>query len=74
MISRNDIKKEGAWLWQMVDQYIVMEFTAWLPNEPNDEDIEECLIYVNRYENYERRWNDLGCRKQHPFICEWRSG
>uniref|UniRef100_A0A3P9L720 C-type lectin domain-containing protein n=1 Tax=Oryzias latipes TaxID=8090 RepID=A0A3P9L720_ORYLA len=54
-----------TWQWSQPDvQFNEGRDNGWDTNEPNDKDIENCGTL-----NTDKKWADLSCKCQQPFIC-----
>ncbi|XP_078700976.1 uncharacterized protein LOC144927433 [Branchiostoma floridae x Branchiostoma belcheri] len=61
-----DRRVEGVWKW--VDGTRLGNYSAWLPGEPNNQNNEDCAIYLGK------EWNDDQCGKSDiKFICQVES-
>ena len=63
-IGANDLDVEGQWKW--VSDNSIIEYNAWAPGEPNDQENEDCGHL--RDENSE--WNDIPCTKKLKYVCK----
>ena len=59
----NDRSTEGGYLWDHSNTLI--NFTNWLPEEPNGRDSENCIQLEK-----DGSWNDRTCDKPLSYICE----
>ncbi|KAM5171809.1 C-type mannose receptor 2-like [Mantella aurantiaca] len=53
-IGLSDIEEEGKWTWVDGTDY-ASSYKSWMPNEPNDENNEDCAYLTNG------NWNDKKC-------------
>ena len=44
-------------------------YTSWNSREPNNVGNEDCA-----HQRSDKKWNDLGCASQLPFICQFKAG
>ena len=65
-VGGTDVLVDGQWIWISTQEK--MQFTDWLPGEPNGGLREGCLMLVSGSNNY--HWNDANCHSQQSFICE----
>ena len=62
-IGANDGAEEGTWTWISGAPF---EFAAWLPNEPNNFNREDCAeLHADMWQ-----WNDFDCGARLPSVCE----
>ncbi|KAL9950355.1 hypothetical protein ACROYT_G042842 [Oculina patagonica] len=63
-IGLNDVTTEGTFRWPDGSH---VTYTKWASNQPdNRNDYQDCV----RMTVDERAWDDTGCGKQLPFVCE----
>ncbi|XP_023311309.1 perlucin-like [Anoplophora glabripennis] len=67
------ILPDDQWVWLETGKFI--EYTNWLPNEPNNwQNIEKCLEAIYEYSDTEgdmgMMWNDHDCNGRKYVICE----
>ncbi|XP_060949125.1 lactose-binding lectin l-2-like [Limanda limanda] len=64
----SDVHKEGSWMWS---DGSAVDFTFWLPGEPNNSaGHEDCV--ENNQKVAEKKWNDLPCSERIPSVCASR--
>lgn len=55
--------------------YVKVDWTNWLPGEPNDAGSnEECVQIVGAAQMFPGGWNDNNCNQAADFICEKAAG
>ncbi|XP_078658219.1 C-type mannose receptor 2-like [Branchiostoma floridae x Branchiostoma belcheri] len=67
-IGLHDQRKEGHFEW--VDGTPLGTFTSWAPNQPDDNEGEDCATYW-RSGGHPYRWNDAPCSRKLRFVCEF---
>jgi len=68
-IDLSDLETEGLFRWG--DGVFVSDgWTNWKNNEPNNAGGNEDCVHL--WQPYGGLWNDEGCRKQYPALCERR--
>ena len=66
-IGVTDQNKEGKWVDPLGGD---VRYTSWNGGEPNNSGgNEDCTM---QHEN--KRWNDLNCDSEQPFICQFKLG
>ncbi|KAI8509767.1 carbohydrate binding [Branchiostoma belcheri] len=69
-IGLHDQHKEGHFEW--VDGTPLGGFTSWAPNQPDDDEGEDCAAYWGyTMRGQHERWNDAPCSRKLLFICEF---
>eukprot|EP00105_Crassostrea_gigas_P010137 XP_011425314.1 PREDICTED: perlucin-like [Crassostrea gigas] len=65
-VGGTDVLVDGQWIWISSQERI--EYTDWVPGEPNGGTREGCLMLNGG--KYHFHWNDANCHSLQSFICE----
>ena len=63
----SDEKKEGVWLDQNSGE--PMEYTEWIPGQPNGRDSQNCVAVVLAISPPDNTWNDASCTDNYCTLC-----
>ncbi|XP_053302130.1 lactose-binding lectin l-2 [Pleuronectes platessa] len=66
-IGLSDLHKEGSWMWS---DGSAVNFTFWLPGEPNNNYGRENCVHNNFITH--KKWNDGYCTDHFPSVCASR--
>lgn len=65
-VGGTDVLVDGQWIWISSQEKI--QYTDWVPGEPNGGTREGCLMLYGGKFNF--HWNDANCHSLQFFICE----
>ncbi|CAC5404468.1 unnamed protein product [Mytilus coruscus] len=69
-IGLNDIENEGLWHW--ISDSSGLNYTNWLPAEPNGFETENCVTYCKDHcDNTFYGWNDGWCKTLLGYVCQY---
>merc|ERR1739838_1049389 len=65
-IGVSDQWQEGRWQTPVKGN---IPYSSWNRGEPNNSGNEDCTI-----QHGSKKWNDLNCNSQQPYICQFKAG
>ena len=67
-VDGTDRNREGHWIWESTGEE--MQYTNWIHGQPDNSYGEHCLAVRGDHKDYGRKWNDMPCGHELPFVCQ----